>query len=109
MNDRRVAYFYDRLCPTTCTLCSFHASPDMCVLCVAEDVGNFFYAHQHAMKPHRIRMTHNLLLNYGLCKKMEIFVCLPPLSRTHLASTHLPKHFSFHIKNRDRGGRHRSS
>jgi len=25
------------------------------------------------MKPHRIRMTHNLVLNYGLYKKMEIF------------------------------------
>jgi histone deacetylase 1/2 len=28
----------------------------------------------HPMKPHRIRMTHNLLLNYGLYKKMEIYV-----------------------------------
>lgn len=27
------------------------------------------------MKPHRIRMTHNLLLNYGLYRKMEIYVC----------------------------------
>lgn len=26
------------------------------------------------MKPHRIRMTHNLLLNYGLYKKMQIYV-----------------------------------
>jgi len=25
------------------------------------------------MKPHRIRMTHNLLLNYGLYKKMQIY------------------------------------
>ena len=30
------------------------------------------------MKPHRIRMTHNLLLNYGLYRKMEIYVS--PLS-----------------------------
>jgi histone deacetylase 1/2 len=28
----------------------------------------------HPMKPHRIRMTHNLLLNYGLYRKMEIYV-----------------------------------
>lgn len=28
------------------------------------------------MKPHRIRMTHNLLLNYGLYRKMEIYVRL---------------------------------
>jgi len=26
------------------------------------------------MKPHRIRMTHNLILNYGLYRKMEIYV-----------------------------------
>ena len=25
------------------------------------------------MKPHRIRMTHNLLLNYGLYKQLEIY------------------------------------
>ncbi|VDQ08453.1 unnamed protein product [Trichobilharzia regenti] len=25
------------------------------------------------MKPHRIRMTHNLLLNYGLYRKMEVY------------------------------------
>lgn len=28
------------------------------------------------MKPHRIRMTHALVMNYGLYKKMEIFVKL---------------------------------
>lgn len=28
------------------------------------------------MKPHRIRMTHNLLLNYGLYRKMEIYVII---------------------------------
>lgn len=29
------------------------------------------------MKPHRMRMTHNLLLNYGLYKKMEICMLSP--------------------------------
>lgn len=29
------------------------------------------------MKPHRVRMAHNLILNYGLYKKMEIYVSLP--------------------------------
>ena len=28
----------------------------------------------HPMKPHRMRMTHSLLLNYGLYRKMEIYV-----------------------------------
>ena len=30
------------------------------------DVGNYYYGQGHPMKPHRIRMTHNLLLNYGM-------------------------------------------
>jgi hypothetical protein len=25
------------------------------------------------MKPHRMRMTHNLLLHYGLYKEMEVY------------------------------------
>jgi len=37
------------------------------------EVGNFYYGQGHPMKPHRIRMAHNLLLNYGLYKKMEIY------------------------------------
>ncbi|KAJ3299393.1 putative histone deacetylase 1-B [Borealophlyctis nickersoniae] len=36
------------------------------------DIGNFHYGPQHPMKPHRIRMAHNLVVNYGLYKKMEI-------------------------------------
>eukprot|EP01135_Chromosphaera_perkinsii_P009188 Nk52_evm23s1671 gene=Nk52_evmTU23s1671 len=37
------------------------------------EVGNYYYGQGHPMKPHRIRMTHNLLLNYGLYKKMDIY------------------------------------
>ncbi len=44
------------------------------------DIGNYYYGQGHPMKPHRIRMTHNLLLNYGLYRKMEIYV------RTHTLS-----------------------
>uniref|UniRef100_A0A3Q0RAM7 Histone deacetylase 2 n=1 Tax=Amphilophus citrinellus TaxID=61819 RepID=A0A3Q0RAM7_AMPCI len=43
------------------------------------DVGNYYYGQGHPMKPHRIRMTHNLLLNYGLYRKMEVYVCFPAL------------------------------
>lgn len=43
---------------------------------ISADVGNYYYGQGHPMKPHRIRMTHNLLLNYGLYRKMEIFVSL---------------------------------
>jgi len=45
---RKICYFYD------------------------DEVGNYYYGQGHPMKPHRIRMTHNLLLNYGLYKKMTI-------------------------------------
>lgn len=41
------------------------------------DIGNYYYGQGHPMKPHRIRMTHNLLLNYGLYRKMEIYVSNP--------------------------------
>lgn len=52
-DKKRVAYFYD------------------------SDVGNYAYVAGHPMKPHRIRMAHSLVMNYGLYKKMEIYVsCL---------------------------------
>lgn len=44
--------------------------------CVAE-VGNYNYGPGHPMKPHRIRMTHNLLVNYGVYKELQVFVSLP--------------------------------
>ena len=37
------------------------------------DVGNYHYGPNHPMKPHRLALTHNLVLNYGLYKKMEIY------------------------------------
>lgn len=49
----------------------------MFLLTSAGDIGNYYYGQGHPMKPHRIRMTHNLLLNYGLYRKMEIYVCFP--------------------------------
>jgi len=37
------------------------------------DVGNFHYGLRHPMKPHRIAVTHNLVLHYGLYKKMQVY------------------------------------
>ncbi|KAK2189343.1 hypothetical protein NP493_109g07024 [Ridgeia piscesae] len=37
------------------------------------DIGNYYYGQGHPMKPQRMRMAHNLLLNYGLYRKMEIY------------------------------------
>ncbi|PQQ00480.1 histone deacetylase 6-like isoform X1 [Prunus yedoensis var. nudiflora] len=45
---RRVTYFYE---PT---------------------VGDYYYGQGHPMKPHRIRMAHNLIVHYGLHRRMEI-------------------------------------
>ncbi|KAM3959490.1 histone deacetylase 3 [Aphomia sociella] len=49
MTQQRVAYFYNA------------------------DVGNFHYGPGHPMKPHRLSVTHSLVLNYGLHKKMQIY------------------------------------
>lgn len=53
-STKKVAYFYD------------------------SDVGNYAYVAGHPMKPHRIRMAHSLIMNYGLYTKMEIYVRPPP-------------------------------
>ena len=46
---KRVSYFYDA------------------------EIGNYHYGQGHPMKPHRVRMTHNLVVNYGLYRRMEVF------------------------------------
>ena len=38
------------------------------------EIGNYYYAPGHPMKPHRVRMCHNLLLNYHVYEKMDVFV-----------------------------------
>jgi len=45
------------------------------------DVGNFHYGPRHPMKPHRLAVTHSLVLNYGLDRKMQLF-------RPYRASAH---------------------
>ncbi|KAG4090852.1 hypothetical protein H8356DRAFT_1711036 [Neocallimastix lanati (nom. inval.)] len=49
------------------------------------DVGNFQFAPHHPMKPLRIRMTHDLILEYGLFNKLEIF---RPIRATSKEMTH---------------------
>lgn len=57
-SSKKVAYFYD------------------------SDIGNFAYVAGHPMKPHRIRLAHSLIMNYGVYKKMEIYVRYPELCVT---------------------------
>ena len=51
----------------------------VCYFHDAETIGSFYYGPGHPMKPHRLQMTHNLVLAYGLYKKMQCF-------RPHLAT-----------------------
>ncbi|KAA8499079.1 Histone deacetylase 1 [Porphyridium purpureum] len=37
------------------------------------EVGGYYYSQGHPMKPHRIAMTHNLVLAYGLYRQMEVY------------------------------------
>lgn len=96
---RRVSYFYDGasavgggrllvaialvsvlvptvcVCVCVCAVCWSVPGGVRVVACGrAEEIGNFYYGQGHPMKPHRIRMAHNLVLNYGLYRQMEIYV-----------------------------------
>jgi hypothetical protein len=46
------------------------------------DVGLYYYGPGHPMKPHRLRMTHQLLLSYGLYRKMEVRFYYPSSRRS---------------------------
>uniref|UniRef100_A0A7N4NHY9 Histone deacetylase domain-containing protein n=1 Tax=Sarcophilus harrisii TaxID=9305 RepID=A0A7N4NHY9_SARHA len=46
----------------------------------AGEVGNKYYGQGHPVKPHHIRMTHNLLCNYTFYQKKKIY-CVRNLSR----------------------------
>ncbi|KAJ5921364.1 Histone deacetylase RPD3 [Penicillium verhagenii] len=69
-NHKKVAYFYD------------------------SDVGNYAYVSGHPMKPHRIRMTHSLVMNYGLYKKMEIYRA-KPASKYEMTQFHTDEYIDF--------------
>ncbi|KAE8323829.1 hypothetical protein BDV39DRAFT_181630 [Aspergillus sergii] len=72
-SKRRVAYFYD------------------------SDVGNYAYVSGHPMKPHRMRMAHSLILNYGLYKKMEIYRA-KPATKYEMTRFHSDEYIDFLFK-----------
>ncbi len=47
---RRVTYFYD------------------------SDFKTFYFGQNHPMKPHRLAMTHHIVVGYGLHEHMEVYV-----------------------------------
>jgi len=48
-------------------------SKDRVAYCFNHDAGNFHYGQGHPMKPPRLTLTHNLVMNYGLYKHMDVF------------------------------------
>ncbi|PGH05834.1 histone deacetylase RPD3 [Polytolypa hystricis UAMH7299] len=70
LDKKRVAYFYD------------------------SDVGNYAYVAGHPMKPHRIRMAHSLVMNYGLYKKMEIYRA-KPANKFEMTQFHTDEYIDF--------------
>ncbi len=36
--------------------------------------GNYYYGADHPMKPFRIKMAHQLVLNYGLYRDLSVYV-----------------------------------
>lgn len=46
-------------------------------------MGSVYYGPNHPMKPHRLCMTHSLVLAYELHHKLEVYVSAPP-RRRHL-------------------------
>ncbi|KAG1346830.1 putative Histone deacetylase 2 [Cocos nucifera] len=45
------------------------------------EVGNYYYGQGHPMKPHRIRMAHALIANYGLINRMQVIRPVPARDR----------------------------
>ncbi|KAH8817110.1 histone deacetylase RPD3 [Xylogone sp. PMI_703] len=58
------------------------------------DIGNFAYESGHPMKPHRIRLAHSLVMNYGLYKKMEIYRA-KPASALEMTQFHTNEYIDF--------------
>lgn len=38
-----------------------------------DNIGSYYYGEQHPMKPIRIKMAHQLIVNYGLYRKMDVY------------------------------------
>ena len=70
-NDRkRIDYFYDAL------------------------IGNFNYGEGHPMRPHRVRLTHNLVVRYGLFQHLNVFRP-KPASKADLNEFHTDDYLHF--------------
>lgn len=73
-SKRRVAYYYDRKLLYNKIVLIIPSNIKKWFLA---NIGNYYYGQGHVMKPHRIRMCHHLLLNYGLYRHLEVYRPFP--------------------------------
>lgn len=59
-----------------------------------ETIGNYHYGEGHPMKPHRLALTHELVLKYGLHNKMKMYRP-PPASYQDLLLFHSEEYLDF--------------
>ena len=73
MSKLKVAYYYDG---ELLLLSHFFSQINIIINARATlaDVGAYTYGLGHPMKPHRIRVTHDLVTAYGMLDKMHILV-----------------------------------
>ena len=57
-------------------------------------IGNFVYGEGHPMRPHRVRLTHHLVVNYGLHKHLNVFRPRPA-SKADLCAFHSDEYVKF--------------
>mmetsp|Transcript_23434 Transcript_23434/g.47646 ORF Transcript_23434/g.47646 Transcript_23434/m.47646 type:complete len:454 (+) Transcript_23434:109-1470(+) len=69
-HKRRVDYFYDK------------------------SIGNYHFGEGHPMRPHRVRLTHQLVVEYGLYKHLNVFRP-KPASRSDFTAFHSDEYIEF--------------
>lgn len=71
------------------TVCAAFYVDDRKLMINTADVGAYTYGLGHPMKPHRIRVTHDLVSAYDMLDKMHILVRISPLLLLLLKDNHL--------------------
>ena len=59
-----------------------------------EAIGNYHYGAAHPMRPHRVRLAHHLIVNYGLYKHLNVFRP-KPASRADFTIFHSDEYIRF--------------
>lgn len=57
-------------------------------------MGRFHYGKEHPMKPKRICMAHNLIVNFGLYKYLDVYVSRQA-SKEEMSKFHDPDYIEY--------------